>query len=104
MLSEVLRRRFKNDWQKPDLIIIDGGKPQLNSALQVVRELGLEIPVISLAKRLEEIYLQNQKDPIRLSSDNEVLRRVQRLRDESHRFAISYHRKLRAKQFLEERV
>ena len=101
MIAEVLRRRFSNDWAKPDLIVIDGGKPQLNAALLVVKELGLRIPVISLAKRLEEIYFTNKRDPIRLPSDNDVLRLVQRMRDEAHRFAISYHRKLRAKQFLE---
>ncbi|OGY28181.1 MAG: hypothetical protein A2Z42_04760 [Candidatus Woykebacteria bacterium RBG_19FT_COMBO_43_10] len=104
MISEVLKRRFNNDWVKPDLIVIDGGKPQLNAALLVVKELGLRIPVISLAKRLEEIYFTNKRDPIRLPSDNDALRLVQRMRDEAHRFAINYHRKLRAKQFLEAKL
>ncbi|MCH7541867.1 hypothetical protein IH981_03810 [Patescibacteria group bacterium] len=100
MISEVLDRRFKNDWEKPDLIIIDGGKAQFNAAVAIVKEYGLRIPVISLAKRMEEIYTLDKPMPIRLPSNNDALKLVQRIRDEAHRFAISYHRKLRHKQFL----
>ena len=81
----------------PDLIVIDGGKGQLATAKKVLDDLNLEIPMISLAKRLEEIYLPGDPTPIRLSRDSEALKLVQRLRDEAHRFALGYNRKLRNK-------
>ncbi len=81
----------------PDLIVVDGGKGQLSAAAAVLTELNLPIPIISLAKRLEEIYLPGNSQPIRLPRSSEALKLVQHLRDEAHRFAITYHRKLRSK-------
>ncbi len=100
MLCEVLSRRFRHEWSKPDLIVIDGGRGQLNGAVKVLVEEGLNIPVISLAKRLEEIYLYRKEKPVRLPRSSNALRLLQRVRDEAHRFAIYYHRKLRRKQLL----
>ena len=83
----------------PNLLLIDGGKGQLNVAVRVLEELGLddEIPVASLAKQFEEVFVPGQGDPIRLPRQSEALYLLQRIRDESHRFAISYHRSLRDK-------
>ncbi len=83
----------------PNLLVVDGGKGQLNVAVRVLRELGLddEIPVCSLAKQFEEVFLPGQPDPIRLPRQSEALYLLQRIRDESHRFAITYHRQLRNK-------
>jgi excinuclease ABC subunit C len=83
----------------PNLLLVDGGKGQLGVAVKVLQELGLddEIPVASLAKQFEEVYLPGQPDPVRLPRQSEALYLLQRLRDESHRFAISYHRQLREK-------
>ncbi len=109
-IQEVIKRRCKkllNDIEKsennqkqimPDLMIIDGGKGQLSSAIEVFEELGLcDIPIVSLAKRLEEVYLPNNSEPIILPENSKSLFLVQQLRDESHRFAVAYHRKLREK-------
>jgi len=104
MMAEVLRRRFANDWPSPDFIIVDGGKTQLNAALGVLKSLGLKIPIIGLAKRFEEIYVPNKARPIKLRYDSSALKLIQRLRDEAHRFAITYHRKLRSKEFLPARA
>jgi len=87
MLREVLLRRFKNDWPMPDLIIVDGGRGQARAAQ-------FKIPVFGLAKRLEWLYPPTG-EIIKLSKKSLSLRLLQKLRDESHRFAISYHRKLR---------
>ena len=100
MISEVLERRFKNDWKMPDLILIDGGKGQLSAALKVVVDFNLSLPVISLAKRLEEVYLTGDEKPLRLPRGSVALKLLQRIRDEAHRFAVTYHRKLRSKEFL----
>ena len=83
----------------PQLLLVDGGKGQLSSAMKVVDELGLrnEIPVASLAKQFEEVYLPEQSEPIRIPRQSEALYMLQRIRDESHRFAITYHRQLRDK-------
>jgi excinuclease ABC subunit C len=82
----------------PGLVIIDGGKGQLSAALDVMRDLELaDIPVCGLAKQYEEIYVQDVSEPIRLPRDSEALYLVQRIRDEAHRFAITYHRQLRSK-------
>jgi len=83
----------------PDLIVVDGGKGQLSSALKVLGKLELSIPVISLAKRLEEIFTPWKKESIILAKNNDALKLLQRARDEAHRFAISYNRKLRAKRY-----
>jgi excinuclease ABC subunit C len=83
----------------PQLLLVDGGKGQLNVAVRVLEDLGLdeEIPVASLAKRFEEVYVPGRSDPVRLPRGSEALYMLQRIRDESHRFAISYHRQLRGK-------
>lgn len=99
-LKEVLTRRFKNTWTKPDLIIIDGGKGQLSAALDAISKLELHIPVISLAKRLEEIYTPKSPKPIRLTKEDPARQLAQAIRDEAHRFAVTYHKLLRSKNFL----
>ncbi len=81
----------------PDLILIDGGPGQLSNALDAMHELGLEIPMFGLAKRIEEIVLPDCDESILLDRHSEALHLIQRLRDEAHRFAITHHRKLRAK-------
>jgi excinuclease ABC subunit C len=83
----------------PQLLLVDGGKGQLSVAERVVDELGLadEIPIASLAKRFEEVYVPGQSDPVRIPRQSEALYLLQRVRDEAHRFAITYHRELRGK-------
>ena len=102
MIAEVVRRRYSRLQREgavfPDLILIDGGKGQLSSACAELAQLQVEIPVISLAKREEEIFLPNKRNPVILSQDSLGLKLLQRVRDEAHRFAISYHRLLRLKQ------
>ena len=83
----------------PQLVVVDGGKPQLGAAVRVLDGLGLgsEIPVVALAKRFEEVYVPGRPEPIRLPRRGEALYLLQRIRDESHRFAVDYHRSLRDK-------
>lgn len=114
MLQEVLRRRFKraksqvmeqkpvseeeqSGWGvMPDLVIVDGGKGQLHAALEVMDEMGVAyIPAIGLAKQREEVFVPGRSDPLLLPRDSEALYLLQRVRDEAHRFAIGYHRRLR---------
>ncbi|MDL2225799.1 excinuclease ABC subunit UvrC, partial [Eubacteriales bacterium OttesenSCG-928-M02] len=80
----------------PDLIVIDGGKGQLSSALDAMGDVGFAIPMIGLAKRIEEIFLPGESEPILLKSNSPALHILQGIRDEAHRFAITYHRSLRA--------
>ncbi|MCK8817211.1 excinuclease ABC subunit UvrC [Natroniella sulfidigena] len=101
-MNEVIYRRYSRLVEEgrefPDLILIDGGKGQLNSALEVLKELGREgQQIISLAKREEEVFVPGKKAPVRLARDSAGLYLVQRVRDEAHRFAVSYHRKLRGR-------
>lgn len=112
-MAEVLERRLRNyllDREKPveergrfayppNLIVVDGGKGQLSASYAVLEELGLEeeIPIVSLAKQFEEVFIPGRSDPIRIPRQSEALYLLQRLRDESHRFAITYHRQLRGK-------
>jgi excinuclease ABC subunit C len=112
MLREVLRRRFKRSSLKgsettktdtwsvmPDLVLIDGGKGQLNAALSAMKETGAaSVPLASLAKENEEIFLPRRKEPVVLSVTSPGLQLLQRLRDEAHRFALGYHRTVRHKQ------
>ncbi len=85
-------------WDSPDLVIIDGGKGQLGAAAQAMREMGVHhIPVVGLAKRFEELFVPDEDEPIVLPRGSEALYMVQRIRDEAHRFAITFHRQLRAK-------
>jgi len=108
MIQETLRRRFKRGltgegtWAIiPDLVLIDGGKGQLNAALELRRELGLDsIPMASLAKENEEVFIPGEPQPVRIAKDSPALHILQRARDEAHRFAISYHRKLRHKEVI----
>ncbi|HZU72589.1 MAG TPA: excinuclease ABC subunit UvrC [Acidimicrobiales bacterium] len=89
-------RRFS---YPPQLLLVDGGRGQLNVALKVLEELGLEdeIPAAALAKQFEEVYLPGRPDPVRIPRSSEALYLLQRIRDEAHRFAIDYHRQLRGK-------
>ena len=108
--QEVLRRRFRvtrtgdegaeeaRRWSMPDLVIVDGGRGQVSAAKEVLDELGLhDLPLAGLAKEREELFLPGRSDPIVLPATSPALYLVQRLRDEAHRFAITYHRNLRAK-------
>jgi len=108
--QEVLRRRFRRArdgeegteeerrWRLPDLVIIDGGRGQVSAALEVLQELGLtDLPLAGIAKEREELFLPNRAEPITLPHTSQALYLVQRIRDEAHRFAITYHRSLRAK-------
>ncbi|MGC8897232.1 MAG: excinuclease ABC subunit UvrC [Bacteroidota bacterium] len=101
-MREVIRRRYQRmleeNTERPDLIMVDGGKGQLSATVAVLKELQLEsIPVIGLAKRLEEVYVPYASDPLQIAKTSSGLRLLQRIRDEAHRFAIAYHRLLRSK-------
>lgn len=102
-MTEVVGRRYKRlleeEHPMPKLIVIDGGKGQLNAACDALRELGLygEIPIIGIAKRLEEIYYPEDQFALHIDKKSESLRLIQKLRDEAHRFAINFHRDLRSK-------
>jgi len=100
MMRETLRRRFAHpEWPMPSLILIDGGKGQLNAAQSVLGLLGKAIPIISLAKREEEIYIPGRKTSVRLPKSSPLLRLLMYVRDESHRFAIGYYRTLHRKEY-----
>jgi excinuclease ABC subunit C len=109
MIKEVLSRRFKHlEWGLPDLILIDGGKAQLNVALQIKNEkckmknYNLKFKIISLAKKENKLFIENRKKPILLKGlPREIFNLILQLRDKAHRFAISYHKKLRKKILLE---
>lgn len=109
-MKEVLSRRLSRlgepKWEKPDLIIIDGGKGQLSSVMQIVEGMGIKvgkdgIDFVSLAKREEEVFLPHQSESILLPRDSNALYLIQRIRDEAHRFAITFHRDLRSKNLKE---
>jgi len=103
MMREVITRRFRASMEGetplPDLILVDGGKGQLNAALAALKDVELETkqPAIGLAKKFEHIFLPGQSDPIILNNSDPVLHLIQRIRDEAHRFAVAYHRTLRQK-------
>lgn len=100
-MQEAVYRRYKDYEDLPSLVVIDGGKGQLSSALAVLEGLGLhDLPVVGLAKREEEIFKPHQSESILLDRDSAALHLIQRIRDEAHRFAITYHRKLRGKRNL----
>ncbi len=111
-MEEVLTRRFRRYLAEreegarkgkrfsypPNLLLVDGGKGQLNVAVRVLEELGLEdISVAALAKRFEEVYVPDRSEPVRVPRDSEALYLLQQVRDEAHRFAITYHRQRRQK-------
>jgi excinuclease ABC subunit C len=114
-MEETLRRRFRAyliEREKPaseqgrfsyppSLILIDGGAGQLGRAVKVLDELDLDIPAIGLAKKMEEVYLPGRPEPIRIPRDAEALYLLQQVRDEAHRFAITYHRELRSKSMID---
>ena len=104
MMREVMNRRFSKLEEKdyPDLLLIDGGKGQLNSCGEIIYNLGLydKIELISIAKREEEIFKLGESEPYIFSRNDETLKILQRLRDEAHRFGITYHRKLRSKRII----
>ena len=99
-MKEVLRRRYSRaiaeNQRMPDLIMVDGGKGQLSSAVEILNELHLEdIPVIGLAKRLEEVFVPQMSDALGIPKTSSSIHLLQRVRDEAHRFAITFHRQLR---------
>jgi excinuclease ABC subunit C len=101
-MRETINRRFSGrheNWTRPDLILIDGGKGQLSSALSAMAEMGVGIPAIGLAKRQETIIRQAEKgfETIALPPASPAVKLLQRVRDESHRFALSYHSTLKVK-------
>ncbi|GFO97181.1 UvraBC system protein C [groundwater metagenome] len=105
MMGEVVGRAYarrKEEGKKmPDLVLIDGGKGQLNAALTALGSLGLELNTAALAKEFEYIFLPDRETPVILPKDSPALKLVQRIRDEAHRFAVGYHRKLRGKRLKE---
>jgi excinuclease ABC subunit C len=86
----------------PDLVVIDGGRGQLNAAADALAELGIELPLVAIAKREEELYVRDHEDPISLPKHSKGLRLLIQIRDEAHRFAISYHTLLRTKGMTDE--
>jgi excinuclease ABC subunit C len=105
-LREVLSRRFGRALEHgsvlPDLVLIDGGRGQLNVGLQVMQELGLDwIPVASLAKQQEEVYIGESASPLALDPTSPALHTLQKIRDEAHRFAVTYHKKLRGRRTIQ---
>jgi len=104
MMKEVLQRRLskiikdeKNSWPKPDLIILDGGKAQLSGGMAILEKLKLDISIVGLAKREEEIFKPNERESIILPRTSLALYLLQRIRDEAHRFTLGYHQLLRKK-------
>jgi excinuclease ABC subunit C len=102
MIAEVIKRRYyrllEEKSELPDLVLIDGGKGQLNAALSSLSSLGLKIPCISLAKENEEVFVPSQKDPIVIPKDKPSLKILQHARDETHRFGVAYNRSIRRNQ------
>lgn len=101
-MQEVIRRRYtkvvQGEDKLPDLIMVDGGKGQLSSAIEALKDLGIKnYTIIGLAKRLEEVYLTGQSEPASISKTSSGLKLLQKIRDEAHRFAITFHRKRRSK-------
>lgn len=99
MIGEIIKRRYlrlqEENSQLPDLILIDGGKGQLNAALKSLQSLGLHVDCISLAKENEEVYVPNQRNSIIISKDKDALKILQHARDETHRFGVAYNRTIR---------
>jgi excinuclease ABC subunit C len=105
-MQEVIGRRFRRaareeateSWRTmPDLVIVDGGKGQLSAAVTILDDLGVDVPITGLAKENEELYLPGQSQPVILPRDSQALYLIQRVRDEAHRFAVTFHRKKRSK-------
>jgi excinuclease ABC subunit C len=104
-MAEAVERRYRRlkdgNAEMPDLVLVDGGRGQLQAALTALDRIGVELPVVGLAKREEEIWVPGRPDPIRLSRKDPALQLIQRLRDEAHRFAITRHRGRRSKRMRE---
>ncbi len=114
-MEEVLRRRFSRYLEErdlpvdqrgkfaypPSLVLVDGGAGQVSRAVQVLDDLGIDIPIAGLAKRMEEVYLPGRAEPVRIPRGEEALYALQRVRDEAHRFAVTYHRTLRGKRMVD---
>ena len=101
MMQELIRRTLQaEDVAEIDLFVIDGGKGQLNMALLEMKLAKKEIPILSIAKKQEILFLPGQSNGLRLADDSEALKLIRHIRDEAHRFAVTYHKKLRAKKFL----
>jgi excinuclease ABC subunit C len=102
-MTEIVYRRYKRmldeNEELPQLIIIDGGKGQLGAAVESLKQLNLDIPIIGIAKRLEEIYFPGDSVPVYLDKNSESLKIIQQARDEAHRFGISFHRNKRSANF-----
>ena len=102
MIGEIIKRRYyrllEENSELPDLIVIDGGKGQLNAALKSLESLGLKLPCISLAKENEEVYIPKNKLPVIISKDKSSLKILQYARDETHRFGVAYNRTIRKNQ------
>ncbi|MGK7371568.1 MAG: helix-hairpin-helix domain-containing protein, partial [Candidatus Halalkalibacterium sp. M3_1C_030] len=96
------KRVQKEKQQIPDLIVVDGGKGQLSSAVEALKEIGFyeECDIIGLAKRLEEVFIPGRQDPVMIPKTSSALKLLQRVRDEAHRFAINFHRDTRSKRTL----
>ena len=106
MMQEVLHRRYSRALEEggvlPDLILLDGGRGQLNVGMKVLEDLGLDyVPIVSLAKREEEVYTPESLQPLTLDPTSPALHTLQKIRDEAHRFAITYHKKLRARRTIQ---
>jgi excinuclease ABC subunit C len=104
-MAEAVERRYRRqhaeEGEMPDLVVVDGGRGQLQAALTALDRIGVELPVVGLAKREEEIWLPDRPDPVRLTRNDPALKLIQRLRDEAHRFAIKRHRGRRGKRMRE---
>ena len=105
-IAEIVKRRYTRLLQEkkelPNLIVIDGGKGQLHAALKEINKLNIQIDIIGLAKRLEEIYIPGLSHAIRLEENSKALLMLKKIRDEAHRFAITYHRQKRSKKVLQQ--
>jgi excinuclease ABC subunit C len=104
-MREVIERRYTRVLAEqavlPDLVVIDGGKGQLSSAVESLTKLDVKLPIIGLAKRLEEVFVPQASDPQSIPKTSPGLKLLQRIRDEAHRFAVTYHRTLRNKRILQ---
>jgi excinuclease ABC subunit C len=112
MMREVVRRSWAHvasaEEERPDLVLIDGGKGQVSSAIEGMRDAGGTSgglpPVVGIAKRLDQLYLPDRSEPVQIPHTSSALRLLQRVRDEAHRFAITYHRKVRGRESTKSRL
>jgi excinuclease ABC subunit C len=102
MIGEIIKRRYyrllEENSELPDLIVIDGGKGQLNAAMKSLESLGLKLSCISLAKENEEVYVPKNKNPVVIPKNKSSLKILQHARDESHRFGVAYNRTIQKNQ------